>query len=402
MSGKDKLGYITGDSPQPLETDPLFRKWRTENAIVKGWLINSMDPSLISNFIRFLTSKQVWDSIATTFFDGTDTSQVYDLRRRVTSMNQAGGSIEKYYNDLQGLWRKIDFRHPNLMKCAGDIQKYNSILQEDRVHVFLDGSDDRLDKIRSDVLQLQPFPTVELAYAHVRREDIRQAIMTSSSNIALGAVMASKGLKRGKPKSKPQSDGTKCTHCGNVKHTRETCFKLHGYPEWWNDFQAWKKCEGISTNEDTRRAAVASAKHQLSLTAQPESTNPFTTLSDQGNCGQALDACHGYNEYMWIIDSGATDRMNFDPHHFSHITQPRRTCIANANGVQYPITGAGTVALSFPLSLNHTLLVPSLSNKLLSVSQVTTDLNCVVLMYPTFCLLQDILTKEIIGRGTKK
>eukprot|EP00261_Vitis_vinifera_P038472 XP_019079715.1 PREDICTED: uncharacterized protein LOC109123697 isoform X2 [Vitis vinifera] len=164
----------------------------------------------------------------------------------------------------------------------GDIQKYNSILQEDRVHVFLDGSDDRLDKIRSDVLQLQPFPTVELAYAHVRREDIRQAIMTSSSNIALGAVMASKGLKLGKPKSKPQSDGTKCTHCGNVKHTRETCFKLHGYPEWWNDFQAWKKCEGTSTNEDTRRAAVASAKHQLSLTAQPESTNLFTTLSDQG------------------------------------------------------------------------------------------------------------------------
>ena len=103
MSGKDKLGYITGDSPQPLETDPLFRKWRTENAIVKGWLINSMDPSLISNFIRFLTAKQVWDSIATKFFYGTDTSQVYDLRRCVTCMNQAGGSIEKYYNDLQGL-----------------------------------------------------------------------------------------------------------------------------------------------------------------------------------------------------------------------------------------------------------------------------------------------------------
>ena len=35
ISGKDELGYITGDSPQPLKTDPLFQKWRTENAIVK-------------------------------------------------------------------------------------------------------------------------------------------------------------------------------------------------------------------------------------------------------------------------------------------------------------------------------------------------------------------------------
>lgn len=172
ISGKDKLGYITGDSPEPSESDPSFRRWRTENAIVKGWLINSMDPSLIGNFIRFPTAKQVWDSIATTFFDGTDTSQVYDLRRRVTRMRQAGGSIEKYYTNLQGLWREIDFRRPNPMKCTGDIQKYNSIVQEERVYIFLDGLDDRLDKIRSDVLQLQPFPTIEQAYAHVRRYDI--------------------------------------------------------------------------------------------------------------------------------------------------------------------------------------------------------------------------------------
>ena len=100
ISGKDKLGYINGDFLQPEPTDLTFRRWRTENEIVKGWLINSMDPSLISNFIRFPIAKLVWDSIATTYFDGIDTSQVYDLKRRVTKMRQAGGSIEKYYNDL--------------------------------------------------------------------------------------------------------------------------------------------------------------------------------------------------------------------------------------------------------------------------------------------------------------
>jgi hypothetical protein len=86
ISGKDKLGYINGDLPQLELNDPLFRRWRTENSVVKGWLIGSMNPSLVSNFIRFSTVKQVWDSIATTYFDGTDTSQVYDLKRRVTRM----------------------------------------------------------------------------------------------------------------------------------------------------------------------------------------------------------------------------------------------------------------------------------------------------------------------------
>jgi len=85
----------------------------------------------------------------------------------------------------------------------------------------------------------------------------------------------------------------------------------------------------------------------------------------------------------WVIDSGASDHMTFDPTDFTEKSQPQRTCIANANGVLSSVTRADTVNLSPTLSLTHTLLVPSLSHKLLSVSQVTTSLNCVVLMYST-------------------
>ncbi|KAK3019564.1 hypothetical protein RJ639_004405 [Escallonia herrerae] len=47
-----------------------------------------MDPKLISNYIRFPTAKAFWDAIATTYFDGADTSQVYDLKQKVTRMRQ--------------------------------------------------------------------------------------------------------------------------------------------------------------------------------------------------------------------------------------------------------------------------------------------------------------------------
>ena len=77
----DKLDYINGDLPQPPTTDPSFHRWWTENANVKGWLINSMDPSLIDNFIRFPTAKQVWDALATTYFNESDATQGYELRR---------------------------------------------------------------------------------------------------------------------------------------------------------------------------------------------------------------------------------------------------------------------------------------------------------------------------------
>jgi hypothetical protein len=171
----------------------LSESGELKNAVVKGWLINSMEPKLIGNYIRFPTAKVVWDTIATTYFDGSDTSQVYDLKRRVTRLKQGEGSIETYYNTLQSLWREIDFRRPNPMKCEVDIQKYNSIIQEDRVYTFLDGLDDRLDKIRADVLQLHPFPTIEQAYAHVRREYLRQMVMLSKADTSSSMAMISKG-----------------------------------------------------------------------------------------------------------------------------------------------------------------------------------------------------------------
>ncbi|KAJ8625751.1 hypothetical protein MRB53_034281 [Persea americana] len=206
ISGKDKLGYINGDYHHPPETDPSFRKWRTENAMVKGWLINSMDHSLVVNFIRYPTAKQVWDSAATTYFDGTDTSQ---------------------------------------------------------------------------------------AYAHVRREDLRQSVMISEVEaVTSGAVMAIKGVKSSQSqksgsssRSKGHADGNKCTHCGSTRHTRDTYFKLHGYPDWWHELQARKKRDAPATEDVLGRAAMATAESQLSLIPVAE---PFTSTPDQG-CSQQGD-----------------------------------------------------------------------------------------------------------------
>lgn len=306
------------------------------------------------------------------------------------------------------------------MECAVDIQYYNSLIQEDRVYVFLDGLDDRLDNIQGDVLQMRPFPTLEQTYMHVCREALHQAVMvTGSTDPIHGAVLAAKGLKLNSPihgpspqgggrsskntQSPQQSEGAKCTHCGNSKHTRESCFKLHGYPDWWEEFQEKKRRDAAGSDDVKGKAAVVTAEPHLSLTSPSPTPQDFSANANPGNLGHALCISpSGTNSGSWLLDSGATDHMTFTAKYFSFTSPPRRTSITNANGMVSPITGAGTVTLSPSLQLSHTLLVPSLSHKLLSVSQVTIEWNCVVLMYPNFCFLQDILTKEIIRRGTKR
>ncbi|CAL2267119.1 unnamed protein product [Prunus armeniaca] len=137
------------------------------------------------------------------------------------------------------------------------------------------------------------------------------------------------------PSSRPKAstDGSGCTHCGNPKHTRDTYFKLNGYPDWWEEVDP--------------------------------TDNP--TLPDvSSNCDYVFHTSDLRDITSWIIDSGATD--TFDPIDFLHTTTPHCTSIANANRVTYLVKGDDTVALSPCLSLSNT----------------------------------DILTKEIIGRGTKR
>jgi len=289
---------------------------------------------------------------------------------------------------------------------------------------------------------------VEQAYAYVRREDIRQTVMLSNNGTIPAAAMISKGVRTSsqhqftlqvaKPgtsssnggklnpsKAKGQVEGGSngCSYCGNMKNTRETCFKLHGYPEWWTELKARKHREfaggtgrAVMVNAEsaggTGRAAMVNAEPvtgepKLSLALLVKSKELMTApLGNQGNnccCDSSalLVSKEGTNN-DWIVDSGATDHMTFYPDDLVEITEPRRTSIFNANGVMYPVTRAGTVDISSSISLPNTLLVPSLSSKLISVGQATEELNCVALMYPQFCLFQDILTKEIIGRGTKR
>ncbi|KAL0546406.1 hypothetical protein IC582_016314 [Cucumis melo] len=73
------------------------------------------------------------------------------------------------------------------------------------------------------------------------------------------------------------------------------------------------------------------------------------------------------------------------------------TNVTLADESKSSIIGSGIVTPS--LSLSSVLHLPQVSFSLLSISQITTDLNCCVSFYPSYCLFQDLVTKKIIGKG---
>ena len=149
------------------------------------------------------------------------------------------------------------------MEYAVDIDKFNTFIQKTRVYTFLDGLDDSLDGVRAQVVLLSPFPSIEQAYGYVRREANRQGIMVKGDTDSNSLAMVSKGYKpgkmydfQGKKNFHIDKSKLKCMTCGKSRHTKENCFEVVGYPDWWKGDK--KKIEEKGKGVAATTAAVNS------------------------------------------------------------------------------------------------------------------------------------------------
>lgn len=94
--------------------------------------------------------------------------------------------------------------------------------------------------------------------------------------------------------------------------------------------------------------------------------------------------------------------MTFDSRQVSPLKPFSQKSVSTANGTSIPIIGEGSLSLTNTLNLDSVLVVPSLNYNLLSVSQITTVLRCVVICWPDFCIFKDIQTRQTIGYGVRR
>ena len=257
------------------------------------------------------------------------------------------------------------------MKCPEDIEKYKTKVDSQRVYVFLASLDSHLDGVRGRILATVPHPSMESVYAEANRQE---AMLHGTSNEGAAMVV--------KKSFNPKKGVRKCTHCNGDNHMVETCFKLHGYPDWYPKNKSRSKSEVLKINSTIGNTAGLVAKTGIPNSVYGSSI--ITRTSD------------------WIIDTGATDHMTCDPSKFTNLSSSdSKPVIVNANGISSPVVGLGTVSISPSLSISNVLFVPSLNCNLLSVSQITKSHNCVAIFFPTHFVLQNIHTKEKIGSGKK-
>ncbi|GKB28398.1 ribonuclease H-like domain-containing protein [Tanacetum coccineum] len=157
LEGKNKTGFIDGTCRRSNTDEILGRQWDRVNAIVLGWILNSISEELFLGQIFSKRAKHVWDELKETY-DKVDGSVTFNLHHKINSLRQNGTSIADYYHRLNALWKQFDAL-VQLPRCtchaAEDFYKrlfYRCLacyfLVRNLIELFLQSSVDHLTDLR--------------------------------------------------------------------------------------------------------------------------------------------------------------------------------------------------------------------------------------------------------------
>ncbi|KAK8272656.1 hypothetical protein V6Z12_D11G348900, partial [Gossypium hirsutum] len=315
---------------------------------------------------------------------------------------QGTSSVSTYFTKIRLLWDEYDVLVPS-PTCDCDFTRRNTHLQQQRLFQFLMGLNETYSNVRSQVLLMQPLPTVNQAYSLVMRDETQRELASPSPISKPAALLSqhpssSSALKR-------RSDLI-CSHCQKKGHIRADCYRLNGFPA---DFKFTKKrsptANNVVVSSSDSSALPASSSSVISApTFTVEQYQQLLNLLNKESSVQAVAQMAGTSSNSslihWILDTGASNHMT---HAFNSLIHP--IACANNSFVKLPtghtatVTHVGNYNLTPHHTLRDVLYVPSFHFNLLSISKLTKDLNCFVSFYPTFCILQDLCSGRMMGIG---
>ncbi|KAK3001034.1 hypothetical protein RJ639_021814 [Escallonia herrerae] len=156
----------------------------------------------------------------------------------LSSQANSGASIITYYMKLLGMWDELLTLSPlESCGCPKGTEKMNWY-QDLQTYQFLMGLDDKYTTLRTQIINMDPFPNIDRVYAMVMQEVSHQGIIGSRDTTSAvgfhaqngpptarssGLVSATAGDPDRTPTGRPW-----CTFCHRVGHTQEKCYRRLG------------------------------------------------------------------------------------------------------------------------------------------------------------------------------
>ncbi|KAL0374114.1 UNVERIFIED_CONTAM: hypothetical protein Sradi_3327100 [Sesamum radiatum] len=349
LRAKMKLGFIDGRYNVPDSTLGDYETWIRVDSMVTSWILNAMTKKVSKAFLFANPSRQLWLDLEERYGEN-NRPLVYQLRRAIASVTQGTSTAVDYFNTLTALWDELECLMPTKTctcgLCVCGLTKTTA--EEDNLTKFVQfliGLDDNYDDIRNQILIMDPFPSINKAYSMVLRVERQRLVNMQNNDNSDGVALHTKwtdnkggiGQRSGyKGKATVDKRSLTCSNCGKAGHARETCFKLHGVPDWYRDLKNQKRKDGIPArglnvmidNHASNAIEFGKAMKQVTeflklMKGQLPATATYLLKINfaQGEDFAGIGASHSsfINDFgSWIIDTGATNHICGDPSLLTH------------------------------------------------------------------------------------
>lgn len=297
LIAKDKLSYIS-EGIEALEKDsPTYVQWQRNDCMVTSWILNSKSKEFSEAFLYAEDAESMWKELEERF-GGSNGTRLFQIKREINMLVQGNDLVMVYYTQLKRLWDELDLlkKMPNcqcgaLMNCIYNVKKkLTEMKDEDQLIQFLMGLNESYEAVKSQILLMDPFPSLNKTYAMVLKiEKQKEVCIEQPIEIAnfyakfQPGFQCYGGIGRGRVTSRDDKQ-RKCSHCNSTNHTKETCFQLIGYPEWYpiekrksRDFQA----HNVATDEDEDYKYLEQEERRGSSSVAGLSTQQFNQIGNE-------------------------------------------------------------------------------------------------------------------------
>ncbi|XP_057989145.1 uncharacterized protein LOC131172214 [Hevea brasiliensis] len=249
LMSKNKLKFIDGSLQIPAITNPLYSAWERCNTMVLSWLTHSLSQYITQRILWIDKAIDVWKDLKERFAQD-NILRISDLQEEIFSLKQGDSSVTEYFTELKILWDEfINFKPLPVCSCpnrsiCGAIVKIKKYQDHDYVIRFLKGLNEQFGTIKSQILLLDPFPSINKAFSLVIQQE-RHIGYSNASTFGANPIDVKAFVNKVSqdPRTRPFSsqkfapkffvgigDNRFCTYCGKTRHKIKTCYKKHGYP----------------------------------------------------------------------------------------------------------------------------------------------------------------------------
>lgn len=156
------MEFIHGTSERPPEGSLLLRQWQRCNDLVISWLDNSVTKEIHRIIVYSEFAKDIWKELETRY-GKADKARVFELKKEVAHIYQCALDSPSYFNKLKQLWDEsssLSASSDDMCTCRGSIRSE----EKQKIYQFLMGLNDNYVQVRSNILMINPLPSIDTVY----------------------------------------------------------------------------------------------------------------------------------------------------------------------------------------------------------------------------------------------